>query len=108
MPACNIVQGMPYRAAVRAVAHPATPDPRISNRSCFGCFSDDDEGEDLYALEVLVERERRTPLLRMLVLVILLQLFVVVVVVPFKILLLMNVVDEDLNNAVALPLHMKS
>ena len=46
------MQGIPYRAAVSAVAHPATPDPRISRRSCFGLSDDDDvDLED-------VERER--------------------------------------------------
>ena len=44
------MQGIPYRAAVSAVAHPATPDPRISRRSCFGPSVAD--------LEVVVERER--------------------------------------------------
>ena len=48
------MQGIPYRAAVRAVAHPATPDPRISRRSCLG-LSDVDDDDDL---EVVVERER--------------------------------------------------
>jgi hypothetical protein len=40
-----MVQGIPCRAAVRAVAHPATPEPRISKRSCGAEEVDEDRIE---------------------------------------------------------------
>jgi hypothetical protein len=77
------VQGIPCRAAVRAVAHPATPDPRISRRSC-GAADDEEE----------VEREVEVDWLRVVVVVV-----EVVVVALDKVLLpllLVVALKEDL------------
>ena len=63
-----MVTGIPCRAAVKAVAHPATPEPRISNRSCGGappCSTEEEVVEEvanvdfLMLMPVEVERLRR-------------------------------------------------